>query len=99
MDAAERAVLALLLGEGARLTAVQAVFGQMGAATTLVQAIALANCLRRGVLPPIAGLRESAEGPLVPVREPVPTSARSALALATGAPGLVGGVHILSPNG
>jgi 3-oxoacyl-(acyl-carrier-protein) synthase len=97
LDAAERAVLASRLGEGARLTAVQAAFGQMGAATTLVQAIALANCLRRGVLPPIAGLREPAEGPLVPVREPVPTSARSALALATGAPGLVGGVQAVIP--
>jgi 3-oxoacyl-(acyl-carrier-protein) synthase len=99
VDAAERTLLAPLLGEGARLTAVQAAFGQMGAATALVQAIALASCLRRGVLPPIAGLREPAEGPLTPVREPVPTSARSALALSTGAPGLVGAVHIRTPAG
>jgi 3-oxoacyl-(acyl-carrier-protein) synthase len=99
LDAAERAVLAPLLGEGARLTAVQAAFGNMGAATTLVQTIALASCLRRGVLPPIAGLREPAEGPLLPVREPTPTGARSALALSTGAPGLVGGIHIGIPSG
>lgn len=99
LDAAERAVLAPLLGEGTRLTAVQAAFGNMGAATTLVQTIALASCLRRGVLPPIAGLREPAEGPLLPVREPTPTGARSALALSTGAPGLVGGIHIGIPSG
>jgi 3-oxoacyl-(acyl-carrier-protein) synthase len=99
LDAAERSVLAPLLGEGARLTAVQAAFGQMGAATALVQAIALANCLRRGVLPPIAGLREPAEGALAPVREPTPSRVRSALALCTGAPGLVGVVHICSPSG
>jgi 3-oxoacyl-(acyl-carrier-protein) synthase len=99
LDAAERAVLAPLLGEGARLTAVQAAFGQLGAATPLVQAIALANCLRKGVLPPIAGLREPADGALLPVREPTPTQAHSAIALCTGAPGLVGGVHICNLSG
>jgi 3-oxoacyl-(acyl-carrier-protein) synthase len=99
LDAAERTSLASLLAEGTRLTAVQAAFGQMGAATALVQAIALASCLGRGVLPPIAGLREPAEGPLTPVRQPVRTLARSALALSTGAPGLAGAVHIRSPSG
>jgi malonyl-ACP decarboxylase len=104
LDAGERATLAALLGEGARLTAVQAAFGQMGAATALVQAIALGNCLRRGELPPIAGLKVPADGPLVPLREAVPTQERSALALSTGAPGLVGAVRIevdeaLAPRG
>ncbi|HYI01134.1 beta-ketoacyl synthase N-terminal-like domain-containing protein [Hyalangium sp.] len=94
VDAAERSILAPLLGGGARLTAVQSAFGQLGAATALVQAIALASCLRRGVLPPIAGLREPAEGPLVPVREPTPTEAQSVLALSTGAPGLAGAVRV-----
>lgn len=99
VDVAERNILAPLLGGSARLTAVQSAFGQMGAATALVQAIALASCLGRGVLPPIAGLREPADGPLIPVREPVPTQVRSALALSTGAPGLAGAVHIRSPAG
>jgi 3-oxoacyl-[acyl-carrier-protein] synthase II len=94
LDAGERAALASLLGEEARLTAVQAAFGQLGAATALVQAIALASCLERGVLPPIAGLKVPQEGPLTPLREATPTRARSALALSTGAPGLVGGVRI-----
>jgi 3-oxoacyl-(acyl-carrier-protein) synthase len=94
LDAEERAALAPLLGEGARLTAVQAAFGQLGAATALVQAIALGSCLRRGELPPIAGLKTPADGPLVPLREAVPTQARSALALSTGAPGLVGAIRI-----
>ena len=94
LDAGERAALAPLLGEGARLTAVQAAFGQLGAATALVQAIALGSCLRRGELPPIAGLKTPANGPLVPLREAVPTQARSALALSTGAPGLVGAIRI-----
>jgi 3-oxoacyl-[acyl-carrier-protein] synthase II len=94
LDEGERSALAPLLGEGAQLTAVQAAFGQMGAATALVQAIALTGCLERGVLPPIAGLRAPQDGPLIPVREATPTRARSALALSTGAPGLVGGVRI-----
>lgn len=99
LDAAERSMLGALLGQGAHLTAVQAAFGQLGAATPLVQAIALANCLRRGVLPPIAGLHEPAEGALLPVREPIPTTARSAIALCTEAPGLVGAVHVCIPSG
>jgi malonyl-ACP decarboxylase len=104
LDSGERATLASLLGEGARLTAVQAAFGQMGAATALVQAIALGSCLRRGELPPIAGLKVPSDGPLVPLREAVPTQERSALALSTGAPGLVGAVRIevgdaLAPRG
>jgi 3-oxoacyl-[acyl-carrier-protein] synthase II len=94
LDAEERIVVARLLGDGARLTAVQAAFGQLGAATTLVQAIALASCLRRGMLPGIAGLREPAEGPLTPLRESQPTEACSAVALSTGAPGLVAAVRI-----
>ncbi len=94
LDSEERATLASLLGEGARLTAVQAAFGQMGAATALVQAIALGSCLRRGELPPIAGLKAPASGPLAPLREAMPTKARSALALSTGAPGLVGAIRI-----
>ncbi|WP_224240965.1 beta-ketoacyl synthase N-terminal-like domain-containing protein [Hyalangium gracile] len=94
LDTEERTVLAGSLGEGARLTAVQAAFGQLGAATTLVQAIALGNCLGRGVLPGITGLREPAEGPLIPLRESQPTDARSALALSTGAPGLAAAVRI-----
>lgn len=94
LDAAERAAVAPLLGEGARLTSVQAAFGQVGAATSLVQAIALGSCLRRGELPPIAGLKAPAEGPLVPVREATPAKVRSALALSTGAPGLVGAIRI-----
>ncbi|HEX8699661.1 MAG TPA: beta-ketoacyl synthase N-terminal-like domain-containing protein [Myxococcaceae bacterium] len=94
LDAGERAALAPLLSEGARLTAVQAAFGQLGAATSLVQAISLGSCLRRGELPPIAGLKEPANGPLVPLREAVPSQARSALALSTGAPGLVGAIRI-----
>lgn len=94
LDAAERAALAPLLGEGARLTCVQAAFGQLGAATSLVQAIALGSCLRRGELPPIAGLRAPADGPLVPLREAAPAQVRSALALSTGAPGLVGAIRI-----
>jgi 3-oxoacyl-[acyl-carrier-protein] synthase II len=94
LDSGERAALASLLGENTRLTAVQSAFGQMGAATALVQAIALGSCLRRGTLPPIAGLKAPANGPLVPLREAVPTQERSALALCTGAPGLVGAVRI-----
>ncbi len=98
LDAGERSALAPLLAEGARLTAVQAAFGQLGAATALVQAITLARCLQRGMLPPVAGLKNPSDGPLVLLREAEPTRTRSALALSTGAPGLVGAVRINEPT-
>jgi 3-oxoacyl-(acyl-carrier-protein) synthase len=94
LDLEERAALAPLIGAGAKLTAVQSAMGQLGAATALVQVIALASCLHRGLLPGIAGLREPAPGELVPLRESTPTDARSALALSTGAPGLAAAIHI-----
>jgi 3-oxoacyl-(acyl-carrier-protein) synthase len=93
-DAAERAMLADVVDAQTPLTAITAAMGQLGAATSMVQAIALAECLRRGMLPPIAGLATPASGPLVPVTRATPTTARSALALATSAPGLVGAIHV-----
>jgi len=93
-DAAERAMLADVVDARTPLTAITAAMGQLGAATSMVQAIALAECLRRGMLPPIAGLSAPAPGPLVPVTRAMPTTARSALALATSAPGLVGAIHL-----
>jgi 3-oxoacyl-[acyl-carrier-protein] synthase II len=96
-DAAERAALATLCGESAQLTATLAAFGHLGAATSLVQAIACAELLRQGALPPIAGLRAPARGPLRPVITAARTSARSWLALSGAAPGLAGAVRVEIP--
>ena len=94
LDAAERHALASVAGTEAPLLATQAALGQIGAAAALIQAIALAHFLKRGWLPAIAGLQESAAGPLQPLRQPTTTEARAALAISMGAPGLVGAVRI-----
>jgi 3-oxoacyl-[acyl-carrier-protein] synthase II len=82
-DTAERAMLAELALADTPLTAITASLGQLGAATTVVQAIALAELLRRGSAPPIA-----------PSTASTPITGRTALALSTGAPGLTAAVHV-----
>jgi 3-oxoacyl-[acyl-carrier-protein] synthase II len=93
-DSEERAAIASVLGRGASLLATTAGTGHLGGATAVVQAILLAHALRRGVLPPIAGLSRAAEGPLV---TPAETSAKSAVALSAGMPGLAGAVRVEVP--
>jgi hypothetical protein len=67
-DAAERAALGDLLAPDTPLTAITAALGQLGAATAVVQAIALGELLRRNAVPPIAGLspRGAAHGGMTP---------------------------------
>jgi 3-oxoacyl-(acyl-carrier-protein) synthase len=98
VDASERAAIGELVGANTPLTAITAAMGQLGAATSAVQAIALAECLRRGVLPPIAGLAEPAAGPLVPLAATVASNGRFALAISSGAPGLVGAIRVEVPR-
>jgi hypothetical protein len=71
--------------------------GQLGAASAVVQAIALTECLRRGVWPPVAGLRRAADGPLRPLVEAERCSHRAALGLSLGAPGLAGVIRVELP--
>jgi 3-oxoacyl-[acyl-carrier-protein] synthase II len=97
LDAAERAALAELAGPATPLSAISAAMGQLGAATAVAQAIALAEALRRGALPPIAGLERPAAGPLAPVLHASPTRARVALGVSTGAPGLAAAVRVEVP--
>lgn len=89
-DAAERRALADLAGADAPLCAVTAHFGQLGAATGVVQAIALGTCLRAGRLPPLPRLVRPAPGPLRPVAAPGASAPPAALALSCGAPGQIG---------
>ncbi|QRN92950.1 hypothetical protein JRI60_27475 [Archangium violaceum] len=96
-DAAEREALARVVPEGQLLTATASAMGQLGASAPVVQLIALASCLRRGVLPPVAGLREPAPGRLRPLTKAEETAARQALALSVGAPGLAGVVRVEVP--
>jgi 3-oxoacyl-(acyl-carrier-protein) synthase len=98
LDGEERAALSGLTDPQAPLVAATAAMGQLGAATALVQAIALGQALRRGLLPPIAGLARAAAGPLVPVPRALATCARTGLAISTGAPGLVGVVRVEVPS-
>lgn len=103
LDAAERAALARILAPDMPLCAMQASFGQVGAASALVQVIALGALLHRGMLPAIAGLDTPAPGPLAPIAQTRSLSStrstkpRSALAVAAGAPGLVGAVRVEVP--
>lgn len=94
IDHQERAEIAALIGPDATLTAVQSGLGQVGAAASVIQALVLCECLRRGRLPPIAGLRDPAPGPLRPLATAAATDARSALAVTMGSPGLVGALRV-----
>jgi|RhiMethySRZTD1v2_1073278.scaffolds.fasta_scaffold94194_3 3-oxoacyl-(acyl-carrier-protein) synthase len=93
-DAAERAALGGGGDDARPLCATLAATGQIGAAASLVQAIVLVEALRRGVVPPIAGLRRPAPGPLRPLAVARPTSARNALAISAAAPGLAAALHV-----
>jgi len=98
LDAAERRALADVVGPSATLLATTSALGQLGGATSLVQLILLATALRKGALPPIAGLeRPSPTLPLRPLVKPEPTSARSALCLSAGMPGLAGALRVEVP--
>ncbi len=94
LDAAERAMLGAHVAPTTPLSAITAALGQLGAASAVVQTIALAELLRRGQLPPIAGLGRAAPGPLQPLAVATTTTARAALGLSTGAPGLAAGVRV-----
>ena len=91
-----------LVGAGAMapdsiLVATAASIGRTGAPAALIQAILLSHYLKQGVLPPIAGLRNAAPGPLRPLFEASATSARSALGVSTGASGSVSVVRVELP--
>jgi 3-oxoacyl-(acyl-carrier-protein) synthase len=94
LDGEERDAVAALVGREAPLVAPSAAMGQLGAATSVVQAIVLAEALRAQTLPPIAGLEGAAAGPLVPVTRVTSTAARIALGLDVAAPGLAAAIRV-----
>jgi 3-oxoacyl-(acyl-carrier-protein) synthase len=93
-DVGERAALANVVGAEAPLVATAGATGALGAATALVQTILTAELLRRGVLPPIAGLTRATNGPLRPLVAAEPSVGRFALCISTGAPGLAAAVRV-----
>ncbi len=93
-DADERAMLAELINPSTPLIALSSAFGQVGAATAVIQTIALGALLRTGTLPPIAGLTAAASGPLVPASTARPLPRRTAIGLTTGAPGLYAAIRV-----
>jgi 3-oxoacyl-(acyl-carrier-protein) synthase len=99
LDAAERVAVGAVVGEERVLVATAAALGMMGAATSVVQAIVLAELLRRGELPAIAGLKVPAAGPLRPLVARERTAARVALGMSGGAPGLAAAVRVEIPGG
>jgi 3-oxoacyl-(acyl-carrier-protein) synthase len=96
-DRAERERLAKTHAGTTPLTAISAAFGQLGAATPLVQTIALARALVRRTIPPIAGARAPAPGPLAIVTTARATHAHTALALGAGEPALSTALRIEVP--
>jgi 3-oxoacyl-[acyl-carrier-protein] synthase II len=96
-DLAERTALARLVGPEVPLGCLSSAMGHLGAAMSVVQAIALTECLQRGMWPPVAGLRRGADGPLRPLIEAEPCSATAALGLVLGAPGLAGLIRVELP--
>lgn len=85
-DRAERALLDAL-EQPVQLTAITAAMGQLGAATSLVQAIALAEMLRAGTAAPIAGHAAHATS----------IRTRAALGLSAGAPELAAAIRVEVP--
>jgi 3-oxoacyl-(acyl-carrier-protein) synthase len=96
-DAAERATAADIVGRDAPLCCIMSAMGQIGAASSIVQTIALAELLRRQALPPIAGLRIAVPGPLRPLAASEATGRRAAVGLSVGAPGLGGIIRVELP--
>jgi hypothetical protein len=98
-DGAELAMLAELPNAGTRtpLTAITAALGQLGAATSIVQAIALGELLRRNTAPPISQLASATTGALMPLTAATAIDAPAALALSTGAPGLAAAIVVEIP--
>jgi 3-oxoacyl-(acyl-carrier-protein) synthase len=97
LDASERQAIAEVVGGDAILLGLGSATGALGAATPLVQTIALAALLSAGRLPPIAGLGRAAAGPLRPLLAAEATRERAALGLSTGAPGLAAAVRVELP--
>jgi act minimal PKS chain-length factor (CLF/KS beta) len=93
-DDDERREVSTLVDSGALLTATAAAFGKLGAAAAVAQAAAWIELLRRRSIPPIAGLRRAAPGPLSLVASPAGAPGRSALLLSTAAPGLASAVRV-----
>jgi 3-oxoacyl-[acyl-carrier-protein] synthase II len=86
-DRAERALLDTL-EQPVQLTAITAAMGQLGAATSVVQAIALSEMLRAGTASPIAGHAGATT---------VNIGTRMALGLSAGAPELAAAIRIEVP--
>jgi 3-oxoacyl-[acyl-carrier-protein] synthase II len=97
LDLEERVALADAVGADALLGATAAATGRLGAATSLLQVVALARLLAAGVVAPVAGLSRPPPGPLRPVDRVESHSLRSALGVALSAPGLIGLVEVCRP--
>jgi 3-oxoacyl-(acyl-carrier-protein) synthase len=96
-DLEERSALAAEIAPESLLGATAAATGRLGAATSLVQVIALTQLLAAGVAAPIAGLSRPSRGPLRPVDRVESHALRSALGVGMSVPGLIGLVEVCLP--
>ncbi len=104
LDQRERELAAKALRDAGRrdaddqvaLTTISAAMGQLGAATAVVQAIALGEMLRAGRVAPIAGLADGSArvSPLVPVTSARATTSLVALGLHVAAPELASAITV-----
>jgi hypothetical protein len=97
LDLEERVVLAAEIDADSRLGSTAAASGRLGAATSLVQVIALSHLLAAGVAAPVAGLSRAPRGPLAPLDRVESHAFRSALGVELSAPGLIGLVEVCRP--
>ena len=93
-DLAEREALARVVGADAPLTCVSSALGHCGAASAVVQSIALLQCLQQQVLTPIADLQHASPGPLQAVLDARHFVGQAAIGLSTGTPGLAGVIRV-----
>lgn len=91
-DTDEVCAVERLLSPTVRLTALQASTGLLGAATALVQAIALSAVLHGRLLPPVAALQHP--GHRAVVRRAEPFQRHSAIGLSASAPGLAAAIRV-----
>jgi 3-oxoacyl-[acyl-carrier-protein] synthase II len=93
-DLAERTALAQVVGADVPLTCMSSALGHCGAASAVVQSIALLQCLQQQVLPPIAGLQHASPGPLQALADAQHFGGNAAIGLSAGTPGLAGVIRV-----
>lgn len=97
-DLAEREALASVIDPGSPLTCTSAATGQLGAATALLQVVALAHVLSTGAAYPISGLNAPVKASLRTLSRAQEVRVGCGYGVASAAPGLLGVVRVVKPS-